>query len=116
MIPDGQFMEVFVNAPLEVCEQRDVKGLYAKARAQEVKEFTGISAPSASRLPAAAVSSVSARLRASASMVACTAAKALNCCLGTSATRWMRPSVLAARRAAKRSATSASSVSSMMTR
>jgi len=45
MAPDGQFMEVFVNAPLEVCEQRDVKGLYAKARAQEVKEFTGISAP-----------------------------------------------------------------------
>ncbi len=45
MIPDGQFMEVFVNAPLEVCEQRDVKGLYAKARAQEIKEFTGVSAP-----------------------------------------------------------------------
>jgi bifunctional enzyme CysN/CysC len=52
MIPDGQFMEVFVNAPLEVCEQRDVKGLYAKARAQELKEFTGISAPYES--PAAA--------------------------------------------------------------
>jgi bifunctional enzyme CysN/CysC len=45
IIPDGQFVEVFVNAPLEVCEQRDVKGLYAKARAQEIKEFTGISAP-----------------------------------------------------------------------
>ena len=38
-------MEVYVNAPLEVCEQRDVKGLYAKARAQEIKEFTGVSAP-----------------------------------------------------------------------
>lgn len=45
MVPEGQFMEVFVNAPLDVCEQRDVKGLYAKARAQEIKEFTGISAP-----------------------------------------------------------------------
>jgi bifunctional enzyme CysN/CysC len=45
MIPEGQFVEVFVNAPLEICEQRDVKGLYAKARAQEIKEFTGVSAP-----------------------------------------------------------------------
>jgi adenylylsulfate kinase-like enzyme len=45
IIPEGQFVEVFVNAPLEICEQRDVKGLYAKARAQEIKEFTGISAP-----------------------------------------------------------------------
>jgi len=41
----GRFVEVFVNAPLEVCEQRDPKGLYAKARANEIKEFTGISAP-----------------------------------------------------------------------
>ena len=39
------FMEVFVDTPLEVCEQRDVKGLYAKARAGEISEFTGISAP-----------------------------------------------------------------------
>jgi adenylyl-sulfate kinase len=45
IIPEGGFVEVFVNAPLDVCEQRDVKGLYAKARAQEIKEFTGISAP-----------------------------------------------------------------------
>jgi bifunctional enzyme CysN/CysC len=45
MVLDGQFIEVFVNAPLEVCEKRDPKGLYAKARAQEIKEFTGISAP-----------------------------------------------------------------------
>jgi len=45
MILDGQFIEVFVNAPLEICEERDPKGLYAKARANEVKEFTGISAP-----------------------------------------------------------------------
>jgi bifunctional enzyme CysN/CysC len=45
IIPRDRFMEVFVNAPLEVCEQRDPKGLYAKARAKEIKEFTGISAP-----------------------------------------------------------------------
>lgn len=41
----GRFIEVYVNAPLEVCEQRDPKGLYAKARAKEIKEFTGITAP-----------------------------------------------------------------------
>ncbi len=47
MLADGpnQFIEVFVNAPLAVCEERDPKGLYAKARANEIKEFTGISAP-----------------------------------------------------------------------
>ena len=45
LMPAGQFKEVFVNAPLEVCERRDVKGLYAKARAGMVTEFTGISAP-----------------------------------------------------------------------
>ena len=39
------FIEVFVSAPLQVCEQRDPKGLYKKARAGEIKEFTGISAP-----------------------------------------------------------------------
>ncbi|MCC6937282.1 MAG: adenylyl-sulfate kinase [Flavobacteriales bacterium] len=39
------FIEVFIDTPLEVCEARDVKGLYAKARAGEVKDFTGISAP-----------------------------------------------------------------------
>ncbi|HTJ00709.1 MAG TPA: adenylyl-sulfate kinase [Dongiaceae bacterium] len=43
--PPGKFIEVFINAPLAVCEQRDPKGLYAKARAGLVKEFTGISAP-----------------------------------------------------------------------
>jgi bifunctional enzyme CysN/CysC len=41
----GKFIEVFVNAPLEICEQRDPKGLYAKARSNELKEFTGVSAP-----------------------------------------------------------------------
>jgi bifunctional enzyme CysN/CysC len=42
---EGRFTEVFVNAPLEVCEQRDPKGLYAKARAGELTDFTGISSP-----------------------------------------------------------------------
>jgi bifunctional enzyme CysN/CysC len=41
----GRFIEVYVNAPLDVCEQRDPKGLYAKARAHQIKEFTGVSAP-----------------------------------------------------------------------
>jgi adenylylsulfate kinase len=39
------FVEVFVDAPLEICEQRDVKGLYKKARAGEVRNFTGIDSP-----------------------------------------------------------------------
>jgi len=43
--PPGKFLEVFLNAPLEVCEQRDPKGLYAKARAGAILEFTGVSAP-----------------------------------------------------------------------
>ena len=38
-------MEVFVDTPLEICEKRDVKGLYKKARAGEVKNFTGIDSP-----------------------------------------------------------------------
>jgi len=41
----GDFIEVYVNAPLEVCEQRDVKGLYEKARAGKIKQFTGIDDP-----------------------------------------------------------------------
>jgi adenylylsulfate kinase len=41
----GDFMEVYVSAPLEVCEQRDVKGLYKRARAGEIKNFTGIDDP-----------------------------------------------------------------------
>jgi adenylylsulfate kinase len=39
------FFEVYINAPLEVCEQRDVKGLYKKARAGELRSFTGIDSP-----------------------------------------------------------------------
>jgi adenylylsulfate kinase len=42
---EGDFVEVFVDAPLEVAESRDPKGLYRKARAGEIREFTGISAP-----------------------------------------------------------------------
>jgi adenylyl-sulfate kinase len=45
IVPAGKFFEVYLNAPLEVCEGRDRKGLYAKARAGTIKEFTGISAP-----------------------------------------------------------------------
>ncbi len=45
MNEDGDFIEVHVDCPLETCESRDVKGLYAKARAGTIPEFTGISAP-----------------------------------------------------------------------
>ena len=45
MMNEDQFIEVFVDTPLEVCEERDVKGMYAKARRGEIKEFTGISDP-----------------------------------------------------------------------
>ena len=41
----GDFIEIFVDAPIEVCEQRDPKGLYKKARAGELKGFTGIDDP-----------------------------------------------------------------------
>ncbi|MGR5067482.1 adenylyl-sulfate kinase [Vibrio alfacsensis] len=42
LLEDGQFLEVFIDTPLEVCESRDPKGLYKKARAGEIKHFTGI--------------------------------------------------------------------------
>ncbi|MBF5058093.1 adenylylsulfate kinase [Alcanivorax sp. 521-1] len=45
LFEDGEFVEVFVDAPLEKCEERDPKGLYKKARAGEIKEFTGIDSP-----------------------------------------------------------------------
>ena len=45
LIAEGRFVEVFIECPLEVCEERDPKGLYKKARTGEIKEFTGISAP-----------------------------------------------------------------------
>jgi adenylylsulfate kinase-like enzyme len=44
-VAPGQFVEVFVDAPLSICEARDVKGHYARARRGELAEFTGISAP-----------------------------------------------------------------------
>ena len=45
IIGENDFVEIFLNPPLEVCEQRDTKGLYKKARAGEIKDFTGISSP-----------------------------------------------------------------------
>ncbi len=45
LFDDREFVEVFVHAPLEECEKRDPKGLYKKARAGEIKEFTGIDSP-----------------------------------------------------------------------
>lgn len=45
MVPPGNFLEIHIATPLEVCEQRDVKGLYKKARAGEIRQFTGISDP-----------------------------------------------------------------------
>ena len=43
--PEGSFVEVFVDTPLDICEARDVKGLYARARTGEIPDFSGISAP-----------------------------------------------------------------------
>jgi adenylylsulfate kinase len=45
IIGTDDFVEIFINTPLEICEQRDVKGLYKKARKGEIKNFTGIDAP-----------------------------------------------------------------------
>jgi adenylylsulfate kinase len=45
LVPRGQFLEIFCDCSLEICEQRDVKGLYKRARAGEIKDFTGISSP-----------------------------------------------------------------------
>lgn len=45
IIGENNFIEVYINTPIEECEKRDVKGLYAKARKGEIKDFTGISAP-----------------------------------------------------------------------
>jgi adenylylsulfate kinase len=42
IIGNGDFIEIYVNTPLEICEARDVKGLYAKARKGEIRDFTGI--------------------------------------------------------------------------
>jgi adenylylsulfate kinase len=45
MVKEGEFLEIYCKADLSVCEERDVKGLYKKARAGEIPEFTGISSP-----------------------------------------------------------------------
>lgn len=44
-VEDGRFIEVFIDCPLQVCEERDTKGLYKKARKGEIGDFTGISSP-----------------------------------------------------------------------
>jgi adenylylsulfate kinase len=45
LVPHGEFLEIYCRCPLEICEERDVKGLYHRARAGEIKDFTGISSP-----------------------------------------------------------------------
>jgi sulfate adenylyltransferase len=45
LVGEDRFIEVYVNTPVEVCEERDVKGLYAKARRGEIKGFTGVDDP-----------------------------------------------------------------------
>jgi bifunctional enzyme CysN/CysC len=45
LVADGEFIEVFVDTPLEVAESRDPKGLYSKARRGELKNFTGVDSP-----------------------------------------------------------------------
>lgn len=45
LVPHGEFLEIYCRCPLEVCEERDAKGLYKRARAGEIKNFTGISSP-----------------------------------------------------------------------
>lgn len=45
LVPHGDFLEIYCSSSLEVCEGRDVKGLYKRARAGEIKDFTGISSP-----------------------------------------------------------------------
>lgn len=45
LMEDGEFIEIYIKCPLDECERRDPKGLYKKARANEIAEFTGISAP-----------------------------------------------------------------------
>ena len=45
LFPLGDFFEIFCDVPLEICEQRDIKGLYRRAKAGEITEFTGISSP-----------------------------------------------------------------------
>ncbi len=77
LIAEGRFIEVFVDCPLEVCEERDTKGLYKKARAGEIKEFTGISAPYESPLnPEVTVNSAELSIEACAGAVVSALVKA----------------------------------------
>jgi adenylylsulfate kinase len=45
LVPHGEFFEIYCHCPIEICEERDVKGLYKRARAGEINDFTGISSP-----------------------------------------------------------------------
>jgi adenylylsulfate kinase len=45
MVQQGEFIEIYCQCPIEICEQRDVKGIYKKARSGEITQFTGISSP-----------------------------------------------------------------------
>lgn len=45
LVEQGDFIEIYCDSPIEICESRDVKGLYKKARAGQIAEFTGISSP-----------------------------------------------------------------------
>ena len=45
LVPHGEFIEIYCNSSIDVCESRDVKGLYKKARNGDIKHFTGISSP-----------------------------------------------------------------------
>ena len=45
LVSENDFIEIYCNSPLEICEERDVKGLYKRARTGEIKNYTGISSP-----------------------------------------------------------------------
>lgn len=76
MLAEGEFLEIFVDTPIEACMARDPKGLYAKARAGQIRNFTGIDSPyeppeapelllrTADRTPEACAEEVLAALRA----------------------------------------------------
>ena len=70
IIGEEDFIEIYINTPLEVCEARDVKGLYKKARKGEIKGFTGIDSPyEAPENPALEVQTVDQRIEASANKI-----------------------------------------------
>ena len=45
LVGEGEFVEIFIDTPIEICQQRDPKGLYEKAKAGKIKNFTGIDSP-----------------------------------------------------------------------